>query len=602
MQQKYLWGAAAVIVLGAVAAYVGVDYAYHHPASLLAKFGEAATFGGLNPNPLSDVSALLNGKGVRRPVIEARINHPAKSTVPIVSTDTEEETIEPIQVEAIPPATAEPPTSAEESEDRGGFYTAGEFYYWKKPKPVVPIEDPNEGLRDKTLPVQQAPKPTPYADEDQTEDAKPCEACPVMKMLRGLGNMCWGLSNTGLWEAIEDWGSKGGCSGCLEWYEYSTPERIPVMPTEIQQNEDEPDSTAFESPRRFTHIIQLFSANAADVVTAVQKYIGDLIEMYPPTGTCTNCVCESLKHDIVLVAEPVTNKVVVNVPAAFYEELLQLIHQLDKEPVTDQCQEGCYHGCGQRCGTSCCPMKPETTEEGEGSGDKQAKTKRVVYTDAAGWVIPATLQLIEAENKVFFETSDARGRADFVIVDTEKGTIVLKGSPGQPAKIHRVFGGAASVTQGQMIIYNWKSNTLTCGENDNSESSSADRTDGGIAPRTPGIDEEEMVEKPLCDGCCKDGAKLCNPAVGSGRKISVAFDNVPLCNCIETIKKCFVDNNIVIDEQAIQAAGIHMDQPVTLNAKDFDVKTALEVLLKQTGLKCVVDKNVITITTEERAK
>jgi hypothetical protein len=557
MQQKYLWGAAAVVVLGAIAAYVGVDYAYHHPASILAKFGEAATFGGLNPNPLSDVSALLSGKGVRRPVIEARINHPANSTVPIVSSGTEEETIEPIQVEAIPFATAEPPTSAEESEEQNGNYIRGEYHLWVQPKAVTP-------------------------DEDQDEDAKPCEACPVMKMLRGLGNMCWGLSNTGLWEAVEDWGSKGGCSGCLEWYEYSTPERIPVMPTPIPENEDEPDSTEAASPGRITDIVQLFSASADDMVAAVQKYLSDLAQVrqarpgqLPKDAEEENL--EYFQHEFVIVAEPNTNKVILNVSRANYEGFVSIIHEIDKAFGTDQCNKDgkseCYHGCGQRCGTQCCPKKPETTDQWEGRAYKQGGSVKVPLKSVKDYNGPAD----NIDDMVTFNGAQAVGTES--IRSNGADVLVFNGQTWQ-----QLQGDWAKFLAGQP-------SHLT-----------PDRVDGCIAPRTPGIDDEEKVEKPLCQGCCKDGAKLCNPAVGSGRKISVAFDNVPLCNCIDAFTGCPGENKIVVDDQAIQAARIKMDQLITVYFADLDLKTAIEVVLKQTGLKCVFDKNVITITTEEQAK
>jgi len=234
MQQKFLWGGAALIVLGAAATYFGVDYAFHNPASMLARFGVAATFGGLNPNPLSDLSqAVFGGPAVQHPrgqVIEANITTPGKTDADISADSPAEETIEPIQVESLPPATVEPPTGVEESEWTGPWQAMFERFTGD------PVEQaPKPDSSDLIVPVEQAPRPMPYADEDVSDETRPDDTSAVMNVLRALSKLCCGLASTGGWEAAEEFVFSGGCGGCLSWFEYCVPEQIPVMPNEMDQ-------------------------------------------------------------------------------------------------------------------------------------------------------------------------------------------------------------------------------------------------------------------------------------------------------------------------------------------------------------------------------
>jgi len=86
------------------------------------------------------------------------------------------------------------------------------------------------------------------------------------------------------------------------------------------------------------------------------------------------------------------------------------------------------------------------------------------------------------------------------------------------------------------------------------------------------------------------------------RKVTLSFDNVPLYNCIQAIKDYLGNINVVPDDQAIQSAGIHMDQPVTLNVTDMNLQSALNILLKKVGLTYVIQNQSITITTEDNAR
>jgi type II secretory pathway component GspD/PulD (secretin) len=86
------------------------------------------------------------------------------------------------------------------------------------------------------------------------------------------------------------------------------------------------------------------------------------------------------------------------------------------------------------------------------------------------------------------------------------------------------------------------------------------------------------------------------------RKMTLNFNSVPLYTCIQAIREYLGNVNIVTDDQAIQAAGIHMDQPATLNVTDMQLKSVLNVLLKNAGLTYVIQNQSITITTQDYAK
>src|SRR5262245_7210440 len=105
--QKYLWGGAALMVMGAAAVYVSVDYALRHPESVLARAGTMAVAAGLNPNPLSALNAGARGAKAARQGEGQGETVPGGAVKPegagaAAADRGEEETIEPIQVEAVP--------------------------------------------------------------------------------------------------------------------------------------------------------------------------------------------------------------------------------------------------------------------------------------------------------------------------------------------------------------------------------------------------------------------------------------------------------------------------------------------------------------------
>jgi hypothetical protein len=54
--------------------------------------------------------------------------------------------------------------------------------------------------------------------------------------------------------------------------------------------------------------------------------------------------------------------------------------------------------------------------------------------------------------------------------------------------------------------------------------------------------------------------------------------------------------DVGIDEKAIQAAGIELQRPVSLEVSDMDAKSALDLLLEGSGLTYVLLNEAIFIT------
>ncbi len=159
MQQKYLWGGAALVVAGAAAAYVGTDYAYRHPDSVLGRAAAGLMSFGLHTNPLVAVKAATSGTA-ETPAAEVAEVHIVK---PVVAPD--ESTIEPIQVEVVPPATQEPPYGAAEESD----WTWPLFQGWERYRET---DD------------EDAPVPMPYAQPLPGDD------CDGGHMLNAIGISC----------------------------------------------------------------------------------------------------------------------------------------------------------------------------------------------------------------------------------------------------------------------------------------------------------------------------------------------------------------------------------------------------------------------------
>ncbi len=89
--------------------------------------------------------------------------------------------------------------------------------------------------------------------------------------------------------------------------------------------------------QRRTEVFQLFNAQAADVATTLTNFYPALLTFYK-TATGDTAYVE-YQRNIIVVAEPVTNKLIVNVAPQIYPEIVRLIHEFDTQPaqVTVDC-------------------------------------------------------------------------------------------------------------------------------------------------------------------------------------------------------------------------------------------------------------------------
>ena len=82
------------------------------------------------------------------------------------------------------------------------------------------------------------------------------------------------------------------------------------------------------------------------------------------------------------------------------------------------------------------------------------------------------------------------------------------------------------------------------------------------------------------------------------RRLTLGLNNISLKDCIEEIKQYVGGLNILIDDKALQEAGIRQDLPITMPVNDMSLRSALTHLLKKANLKFVVQNEAILITTE----
>jgi hypothetical protein len=83
--------------------------------------------------------------------------------------------------------------------------------------------------------------------------------------------------------------------------------------------------------------------------------------------------------------------------------------------------------------------------------------------------------------------------------------------------------------------------------------------------------------------------------------VSINFTNVPLRKAIEDIRD-WHGINIYIDEPALNEEGISLDRPITLKLEQVALKSALNLILKNTHLTYVVKDEVLQITTATQAR
>jgi len=115
-------------------------------------------------------------------------------------------------------------------------------------------------------------------------------------------------------------------------------------------------------------------------------------------------------------------------------------------------------------------------------------------------------QEMRAEKRVYCQTNDMRARAEVVTFDKNQDTMVLKGSPGNPATVWRQAGGPGSqwqMSQAQTILYNRKTNTV--------QLDSADVISGKLLPEVHFQAAEDLIVASITDRCANIASRSTEP-------------------------------------------------------------------------------------------
>ena len=83
--------------------------------------------------------------------------------------------------------------------------------------------------------------------------------------------------------------------------------------------------------------------------------------------------------------------------------------------------------------------------------------------------------------------------------------------------------------------------------------------------------------------------------------VTVNFENAPLKQVIDDLRD-FHGINIVPDLPALQEAGVSLDTPISIKVENVPLKTALTQLLRQAKLTFLIKDEVLSVTTEDRAR
>jgi hypothetical protein len=135
-------------------------------------------------------------------------------------------------------------------------------------------------------------------------------------------------------------------------------------------------------------------------------------------------------------------------------------------------------------------------------------------------------------------------------------------------------------------------------------------------PVQPAVMQAQFVAPPRaampCPAACPPqigsftAAVPCPPSVmrcpslrtdrGFAKEVSVDFEEQPLKEVLEQFRT-MADINIVCDKPAFDAAGVAMDQPVTLKLDKVPCRVAIKHALNHCGLVCKVEDDVVVVTT-----
>ena len=90
--------------------------------------------------------------------------------------------------------------------------------------------------------------------------------------------------------------------------------------------------TLDEAPvaERMDEVVHIKNASAADVATALQNFIVAKLRIYVNTSQLN--AWEEMQRDMIVIAEPFTNKLLVSATPKYFAELMRIIHELDAQP------------------------------------------------------------------------------------------------------------------------------------------------------------------------------------------------------------------------------------------------------------------------------
>src|SRR5262249_25612881 len=80
----------------------------------------------------------------------------------------------------------------------------------------------------------------------------------------------------------------------------------------------------------------------------------------------------------------------------------------------------------------------------------------------------------------------------------------------------------------------------------------------------------------------------------------IQFDKTPLKDVAATFAD-LMKVNVLLDTPALQEDGVNLDEPISLNATEIPVQTALNRALNRIGLTAVVSRGVLELTTQVKA-
>src|SRR5262249_9652494 len=85
-----------------------------------------------------------------------------------------------------------------------------------------------------------------------------------------------------------------------------------------------------EVEARKNEVYHCRNASAADVANALSAFITNSLNVYGKGGELP--VFQEFERDIVVVPEPVTNKLLLSATPKYFPELMRLIYEIDQEP------------------------------------------------------------------------------------------------------------------------------------------------------------------------------------------------------------------------------------------------------------------------------